>query len=67
MTSRSTSFSVTDVKRAIKVARDFGMTVTGYEITMDGAIIVRTADASSNSADAALDSWIRGQHGQRHD
>ena len=67
MTSRPTYFSVTDVKRALKVARDFGMTVTGYEISSDGGIIVRTAEASDSSADAALERWMRGQNAQRHD
>ena len=67
MSSRNASFRVTDVKRALKVARDFGMTVTGYEIGADGGIVVRTAEANSSSADAALDNWMRGQNGKRHD
>lgn len=67
MTSRPASFSVTDVKRALKVARDFGMTVTGYEIGADGGIVVRTAEANSSSADVALDRWMRGKNGKRLD
>jgi hypothetical protein len=41
MPIRSPFSSVTNVKRAIKVARDFGFTVTSYEISADGGIVVR--------------------------
>ena len=58
-------FKVTDLKRAIKAARDLGMTVTGYDINPDGGISVRTAEANDNSADAAVDAWKRGRRAQR--
>lgn len=67
MPARPAPFRVTDVKRALKAAHDFGMTVTGYEIGADGSIVVRTSEAPSNSADAALETWKRGQHGKRRD
>ena len=67
MSSRNAAFRMIDVKRALKVAREFGMTVTGYEIGADGGIIVRTAEASGNAADDALDRWMRGQNGKRLD
>ncbi len=57
-------FTMTQVKRALKVATDMGMQVTGYELTGEG-IKVFTAPAADNAADAALDAYMRGRNGNR--
>ncbi|MCE6951696.1 hypothetical protein LAZ29_12235 [Cereibacter sphaeroides] len=58
------AFSVTAAKRAIKVAQDMGLHVTGYEVTADG-IKVFTAPAAESAADAALEAFMRGRNGNR--
>jgi hypothetical protein len=56
-------FRVPDIKRAIKVAHDMGLTVTGYKIGADGSIHVQTLEQAESSADAALAAWQRAQNG----
>lgn len=57
------TFKVPALKKAIKVAQDMGLSVMGYEITPEGAIKVSTASAQTDSADAALNSFMRGRNG----
>ncbi|QCP86500.1 hypothetical protein EYE35_12655 [Cereibacter sphaeroides] len=58
------TFRVTDAKRALKVAQDMGLHVTGYEVSADG-IKVFTAPAAESAADVALDAFMRGRNGNR--
>ena len=62
MPNRPAPFKMTDLRRAVSVAMGLGLTVTGYEITPEGKIVVNTGQ-TDNAADAALANWQRGQRG----
>lgn len=57
------TFNAPALKKAIKVAQDMGLSVMGYEITPEGGIKVSTASEQTNSAEAALNSFMRGRNG----
>jgi hypothetical protein len=50
-------FSALTLKKAIKVAQDMGLAVSGYEISPAGEIRVLTGAEAKNEADAALERW----------
>ena len=53
-------FRQLDIARALKPALDAGLRVAGYEVDpATGRIIVHTAEAGGDSADAALAAWER--------
>jgi hypothetical protein len=51
------TFSAPALKKAIKVAQDMGLAVSGYEIGPAGDIRVLTEAEAKNEADAALERW----------
>lgn len=53
------TFRVPDLKKAIKVAQDMGLAVTGYEIGPGGEIRIMTGGEAKNEAEAALDRWVK--------
>lgn len=57
------TFSAPALKKAIKAARDMGLSVIGFEIGAGGEIRVHTGADAKNDADAALEEWIRA-HGK---
>lgn len=57
------AFKTPDLKKAIKVAQDMGLSVTGLEIGSDGAIRVTIAAELDDSAEAALARWEK-KHGK---
>ena len=58
------SFSSPAVKKAIKVAQDMGLPVSGFELLSDGTIRILTGQDSRDPADAALEQWMKSQHGK---
>ncbi|MFC3057872.1 hypothetical protein [Paenirhodobacter populi] len=52
-------FRVPDLKRLVKATQDMGLPVTGIVIAPDGSIHVQTQVAKADSADAALESWMK--------
>ena len=59
------AFKMADVQRAILAGQKLGLAVSGYEIEPGGRIIVRTAAADADDADAALEAFMRGRNGNR--
>jgi hypothetical protein len=61
------TFKACDLKRAVQVLQDVGLSVTGARIAADGTIEVLTASPppvlSSDPAETALERWER-EHGQ---
>ncbi|MDO5613622.1 MAG: hypothetical protein Q4G14_10340 [Paracoccus sp. (in: a-proteobacteria)] len=57
------TFSAPKVRKAIKLAQDMGLPVTGFEVLPDGGVRVQTALEKKNDADAALDAWLGMQNG----
>lgn len=56
-------FRVPDLKRLVKATQDLGLPVTGIVIGPDGSIHIQTQhDAKADSADAALEGWMK-RHG----
>lgn len=62
MANRAAPVKQSDLKRAMSAAIGLGLTVTGYEITPDGKIVIYVGQ-TENDADAALAAWKRGQRG----
>lgn len=58
------TFRTPVAKKAIKVAQDMGLTVTGFEACPDGTVRVLTAAEPVTDADAALERWLRSQRGK---
>ena len=52
------TFRLTEVKRAIKAARDAGLNVSGFWINPQGEIHVETAKAQAQDSAADLDRWL---------
>lgn len=53
------TFSAPIAKKAIKVAQDMGLTVTGVEVLPDGTVRVTTGADTAAPGEAELNSWIR--------